>query len=208
MGLDINQISMRAKETFIDKELDKVLEESKNYKGPLAKVIEQVIIICLLQGAQGRHISRNDLAEILPKILETAELTSSTYKGRTVWLLAGIGAAASVIGGAYGAAAIPAAAANANDALSKALIAAIEKKCAVASGVGQFFSQSSSLYGESEKGPRELLNHKMQDLNFLKEKMNQASQTADGKISEHLRALQQLYYSIHQIYTQIFSSQT
>jgi hypothetical protein len=192
---DYKPHSFEPKDTFIEKELDDTLAKFKSAEGNITKMMEQIFRICILLNSQGRSYSRTSMEEILPQMLEKAELQAASYKGRhvyAVWTIAIVGSLLTIGGGAYG--------------VAKAL-PATDLFCTMLSNTGQGFSQGSSLYSETLKGPRELTSHHIQHLTHLRDKYNQAAQSSDGKLGEAQRTLQQLFYALHQIATQIFTGQ-
>jgi hypothetical protein len=210
-----NHPTFEPKETFIDRELDHRLEKMKTIKGDISKVMEAVMLTCILLGAQGRSISRENLQKIIPTIFEEAEINAASYNSRTVWVLAAVGGIASIMGGLYGAYHIPTVL-NSNIAqygldeglkIATPILQKISSETQSSSALGQLFTQGSNLYAESEKGPRELRNYMIQHLQVLRDQFNQSSQSAEGKLSEAERTLQQILASVHQAVSQILGNQ-
>jgi hypothetical protein len=77
----------------IDKHVKK-LEKTEN----IEQLLLLVISVSAMLGAQGKIVSRQSLAELLPEIKKHTKISAATWNSRTVYVLAAIGAAASIIG--------------------------------------------------------------------------------------------------------------
>lgn len=196
-----------AKTTFIDKQLEELFKDP--IKGNVSRVMEQIILICILSGAQGRTISREHLQKMIPKIFEEAEINAASYNNYIVWGLAAAGGLASVAGGAYAAYGINAAlSAGGTTAAINNAVQFYSSIQGTGSGIGQFANTSSQLVNQSDDGQRQLRNHWITYYTSLRDQDLQSSQSAEGETSKAEQTLQQLIYALHQIATQILGQQS
>ncbi len=192
-------------ETVIEQELNKIMKKIREAgkAGDLAEIQAQVDMIATLLSHQNSRMCREYIQRILPEILNIVKEQAGSYQSVPVLVLTVLGGLAQIIGSAYGAYGIADAINNNALKVATQIIAQVSSTSQGISAFGSVLGQGGGIWKEWERSPQETRQYSIQVMNNRKDQNQQFAGSADGKENENLRALQQVWYTLHQTISQI-----
>jgi hypothetical protein len=185
---------------ILDKKTESALKKQLNFrKTDLTNLLTEICLISILTSAQSRNMSREHLQKALSHMSEEVTIKASLYNNRVVWALTAVGGAASIISGAYGSFTLTKAGVSA----ATVVINKIQFEVTCWQSAGQLSEKIGGFVSNNDRSKQDVIDNVFQKWSLLKEQDVQNSQSANAKQDEFLRMLQQLFYSLHQIVSQI-----